>query len=128
MSSYLCSTTLGRSAEFKAPLGRLIPINKDRIGISVVRQNTIGRLLVQPARRLLIILFMGNKRHPDEASMTAREQIEKDPDRPPNCRSSGPIQNPILSAEYWTRQRIPHAIGAGHDISDDDCARFGTYH
>jgi len=62
---------------FKTRLGRLVPINEDRIGIRIMRQYAIWRLFIEPACRAFIVLSERNQRRTDKSRIATGEQIKK---------------------------------------------------
>jgi len=62
---------------FKTRLSRLVTIDEDRIRVRVMRQHTIRRLLIEPARCVLIVVFGRNQWRADKSRIAAREQIKK---------------------------------------------------
>ena len=62
---------------FKTGLSRLVAIDEDRIRVRVMRQHTIGCLLIEPVRCVLIVQFGRNQWPADQSKIAAREQIKK---------------------------------------------------
>ena len=62
---------------FETRLGRLVPVNEDRITVRIMSQHAKRCLFVEPARRVLIVVFERNEWRADESRIAAREQIKK---------------------------------------------------